>query len=255
MTTDHKSLIDNKDDINATSDTSFVHPIAKVSFAENIDNISDCSLNEINAGDTTKGNLKHQRLNENTDENIASMPKRSSRARSTSIVVINTLRYKVSIVFVVFFTIGCCLIPIILYNISETGGNNVTDHGYSHEINISSAKVCYKHIHLHLSHVAIYPKQVTLYMYNNIIYCFDTSDQSVHLHISWLNVIKLDSFADLAWYNLDISLQPQHSLVYFFDVISSLHYDVCKFTILLLYGFGYVKNIFIPGMLINSNIL
>ena len=180
MSIDHKSLIDNKDDINATSDISFVYPIAKVSFAENTINISDCSLDEINGDDTTKGNLKRQRSSGNTDESIASMP---SRTRSTSIVVINTLRYKVLIVFLVLCIIGSFLIPIILYSISGTGSNNVTDHEYSHEINISSAKVCYKHIHLHLSHV--YTHSRLLYSCTIILrtcsYHFDTSDQRVLL--------------------------------------------------------------------------
>ena len=153
MITDHESLTDNKDNINTTPDISFVYPIAEVSFAENTSNIPNCSLNEVNGDDTTKGNLERQRSNGNTDESIASMP---SRTHSTSIVAINTLRYKVLIVFLVFCIIGSCLILIILYSISGTGGNNSANHAYSHEINISSAKVCYKHMHLHLSHVTMY---------------------------------------------------------------------------------------------------
>lgn len=45
------------------------------------------------------------------------------------------------------------------------------------------------------------------------------------------------SFADMAWYNLDMSLATT-----FPHFILSVTLDVCNFTILLLYGFKYARN-------------
>ena len=75
----------------------------------------------------------------------------------------------------------------------------------------------------------------------------------------------LVSFADLAWYNLDISLAT--TLFDIFDVISSLALDVCNFTNLQPYGFRYTKYalmcfrnaknalIYYSGMLLKNSVL
>lgn len=119
---------------------------------ENTNNISEFSIKVISVNKMAKGNLNRQRcisINENTENDISSIPKRLSMKKkmkhnisSTSISVINTVRYKVSIVFVVCCIIGCCLVPIILYNVSQTRDNGTSDPGYSHEKNVSIAKVC-----------------------------------------------------------------------------------------------------------------
>ena len=113
------------------------------------DHISDCSVKAINPDNSINGKLSHQRSVTMNPEDAASTPTSHSVAKrmknnisSASIGVINTLRYKVSVIFVVCCIIGCCLIPIIVYSVYQTTDIDGTD---TECLNNSSTKV--RHVH------------------------------------------------------------------------------------------------------------
>ena len=112
---------------------------------KNANYISDCSIDPENS---MEGKLGHQR-SVTINPDVASTTKSHSVTKrmkpnisSTSIGVINTLRYKVLIGFVMCCITGCCLIPVIMYSAYQTIDNDGTDAGCS---NNASTKVCCMH--------------------------------------------------------------------------------------------------------------
>ena len=142
-----ENLTDTKDDVNTTP---VVSPIAENPNTKMENNSTSDFLalqdNRINSN-TAQDNFNHQKYTsqvEITETNVASMPNSiRQKIRLTSIGIINTLRYKIVLVFAACCIIGCCLMPIILYYVSQTVNNDTTDYEYSHWKNIS-AEVCYK---------------------------------------------------------------------------------------------------------------
>ena len=93
-------------------------------------------------------NPSHQRSLQNgkTENNVVLIPKKFCKVKqyhSTSINLTKrkTLCCKILIVFGIFFTTGCSLIPIILYYANLAGNNVPIDLEYSQERNTSRAKV------------------------------------------------------------------------------------------------------------------
>ena len=133
-----QDLTDTKDDISTSNDP-----------AVNILGNSNVTF----AMSTNGSNLSHQRSvgsisqNGKTENNVvASTPKNSCKVkqyRSTSVNLTKrkTLCCKMSIVFAIFFTTGCCLIPIIIYYANLAENNVPVDLEYSQERNTSRAKV------------------------------------------------------------------------------------------------------------------
>ena len=120
--------------------------LAECSSRKMDDNIAFASQNKTNPFNTAKSS--HILQSENRENNVTSVPKmltkREKLKHSVSIDYNgNGLYCKMSIVFAICCVIGCCLIPIILYYASQATDrdNAVTDPGYVHEKNISSAAV------------------------------------------------------------------------------------------------------------------
>ena len=91
----------------------------------------------IYAGD----NLSYQKCisqDKSIENNLTLMPKRKKIQSGYA------LCSKVLVIFAVCCIIGCYLIPVILYYVSQTGGSTETDPEFSHEKNTSTAKVCCK---------------------------------------------------------------------------------------------------------------
>ena len=143
--------LDVKCDINTTSDFPNVHQHANVVLADSSngkmdDNIAFVSQNKTNPFNTAKSS--HILQSGNRENNVTSVPKMLTKREKLKHSVSmgyngNGLCCKMSIIFAICCIIGCCLIPIILYYASQATDrdNAVTDPGYSHEKNISSAAV------------------------------------------------------------------------------------------------------------------
>ena len=138
-----------EDDVNTTSDTLVVCPIAKVTFAENLNennnDISDHMVlqsNSINTDNTAT-------QDEITEINASTVPERFSithvqkmkRNTNPARMGVNKAHYKVALVFGMCCVIGCCLMPIILYYVNQTADNAEMGSEYSHGKNVS-VKVC-----------------------------------------------------------------------------------------------------------------
>ena len=153
-----KTSADNEYDVDNTSELSIVCPTVKRTFTHNLKkNCNDISGHLIGNKEINMHSIKGNIIqNENTEINISSIPKRlSTRMKvkvsgTEDVINHNDLCCKISIAIAVFGTIGCCLIPIILYYISQAAdrSNSVTDPGYPYEKNTSAIKVCwiYKNI-------------------------------------------------------------------------------------------------------------
>ena len=151
-----ESLADVECEINTTSDIPIISSIATAeSSNRKIDGIvsdnivSDYSVlqDEVNADNTTRGNLNQQGCisqEKSTENNVVSVPKKFTKRNTakTKSLTCHVLCCKISIVFAMCCVIGCCLIPIIFYYINQATNISVTDPEYSSEKNISSAKVC-----------------------------------------------------------------------------------------------------------------
>ena len=133
----NQDLANTKDDISTSNDPA-------VSMLDN--------SNVAFAMSTNGSNFNHQRSvgnisqNGKTKYNVVSTYKNFSEGkqyRSTSVNLTKrkTLCCKMSIVFAVLFTIGCCLTPIIIYYANLAGNNVPIDPEYSQERNTSRAKV------------------------------------------------------------------------------------------------------------------
>ena len=140
-------------DINTTSNISTVHQNPDVVLVES----SNGKINGIALGskDRTKSSLDYQRCipqNESRENGVTSVPKMSTKRQKLKHSASIDYRYgnglccKMSIVFAICCIIVCWLIPVILYYVSQATDrdNAMADPGYSHEKNISSAKVCSK---------------------------------------------------------------------------------------------------------------
>ena len=159
------SVVNNKDidyDNNSSSDDFAVSIDAssRVNCAEsssrktkNSNDISDYSTKTMNPRSIPKRNRKDSILQNEDEEDIVvsvtkepSIGKRVKQFRSTSIDLIkrNSLCCKVSTAIGLCFAIGFSLMPITVYYIAKIGENVIKDLEYSHDRNISSAKVCYK---------------------------------------------------------------------------------------------------------------
>ena len=163
-----------EDDVNNNLGVPVVHTITRIfvetsnghsittNQMENGSSISDSSaLHDtiINADNTTKDNLNHQRYisqDEGIENNVTSMPIRKKIQRNISSGSLNSrnaLCCKVLVIFGVCCIIGCYLIPITLYYVGQTRDNPETAPEFSHEKNSSTAKVCCKltiYTHLHM---------------------------------------------------------------------------------------------------------
>ena len=127
-----------KDNVNSTLDDASVNIIgnSKVTFAVG----------------SSGNNLSHQKnipQNENTvDTSISKEVFKSKKVRqyrSTSITLTKShaVCCKLSVAFVICCTTRFSLMPIVFYYVSQIGNDVPTDPEYSHERNISTAKVCY----------------------------------------------------------------------------------------------------------------
>ena len=135
-----------EDDVNSTP---VVSPIAENSNTkmENNNNSDYLALQDNRINDNTaQDNLNHQAYTSQakiTETNVASLSNSIKQIRLTNIGIVNTQHYKMALVFAACCIIGCCLMPIILYYVSQTVNNDTTDYEYSHGKNIST-EVCYK---------------------------------------------------------------------------------------------------------------
>ena len=150
-----------EDDIkHTTTDISFTE--SRVSDSEGhiiiddpnqMENISDFSILKDEA--IKARNIEdHQRCNsldENTENYVISLPKhftkrkkmkRSISSRNQGGTTCDTWCSKMLLIFGVCCIIGCFLIPFVAYNVTQTRGRSETEADYSHDKNISSAKVC-----------------------------------------------------------------------------------------------------------------
>ena len=112
---------------------------------ENSSNISGLNDETIEAGNTAKGNLDHQR-HESTKYDITSIPKILSKEISSVNLgksYLNSLRCKLSIMFGICCIIGCYIMPIILFYASRTSNNPEMHYEYLNRKNTSSSKVLY----------------------------------------------------------------------------------------------------------------
>ena len=138
-------------DINITLDIPTVYQHANGVLVKNSnrkmdDNIEFVSQNTINSHNTAKSSQISQ--DESREDDVTSVPKMVTKMETLKHPASNKYQYndlccKISIVFAICWIIGCCLIPVILFYASQATDRDyaVTDPGYSHEKNISSATV------------------------------------------------------------------------------------------------------------------
>ena len=152
-----QSLSDLECGINNTSDNPDMGTSGKmkVTFTAGVNGNMTHSINNIsnevvNTTNTARSSLGHPRSilqNKSTGGNVASNleNRRVEQYDSTSADLNknNALCCKLSIVFVMSCIIGCSLMPIAFYYVTQLGEKKITHLEYSHEKNTSSAKVCY----------------------------------------------------------------------------------------------------------------
>ena len=160
MNTEHSAIKENtNDDVNGNLDLPVIHinhaVAANLDQMENNYNSTDETVKTQNAA--ANSNLNPQRCfsigAESTENDVVSMTKILSIKRkmkqnisSASMGVVNVLRYKVLIAFIMCCIIGCYLTPIILYYVYETRDNAEIDPESNATIaNTSNAKVCCLH--------------------------------------------------------------------------------------------------------------
>ena len=124
--------------------------MAKINFAEtsnkqmkNASDVSDCSIDPDNSMEDKLGHQSSVIMNPDvasTSKSHSVKKRMKYNISSTSIGVINTLRYKVLIGFVMCCITGCCLIPIITYSVYQIIDNDGTDAERSKN---PSTKVCF----------------------------------------------------------------------------------------------------------------
>ena len=130
--------------INAASEISFARPVSRLSFTENSKEYDNDILGlQINDDSIDKSAPNYQRsiLKHNIENSMTRIKTESSA--STDAINRKGLYCKIAIVFGMCGTIGCCLIPIILFYATQATSreNSITDPGYSSGKNISSAQV------------------------------------------------------------------------------------------------------------------
>ena len=142
-------------DVNTPSNIYTVYQNTEVVLVES----SSGKMNDIALGlqDRTKSSLDYQRCisqDESRESSVTSEPKMITKkeklkhSASIEYQYSNRLCCKMSIFFAICCIIGCWLIPVIFYYASQATNRDytVTDPGYSHEKNISRAKVCGKKV-------------------------------------------------------------------------------------------------------------
>ena len=147
-----QSLSDLVCDISNTSDNPDMNTSGKmkvtltVSVNRNMTH-SNISNKIINTDNDARSTLDHPRsiLQNKSTEILILENKKAEQYDSTSTDLNknNTLCCKMSIVFAMFCIIGCFLMPIVLYYVTQLGEKEVTHLEYSYNRNSSSAKVCY----------------------------------------------------------------------------------------------------------------
>ena len=147
-----------EDDASVISEIPVVHSISKINSAESLnrelDDSNDFSAVKdegINAHNTTQDYLKHHAYISNPEKDGASRPQILPKRQKSNISLartngVSTLRCKVLLVFAICCTIGCCLMPIILYYVGQAKSHVATaDPEYSHRKN-DSAEVSYVYL-------------------------------------------------------------------------------------------------------------
>ena len=116
----------------------------------NMTHSNNISNKVVNTTNTARSSLGHPRSilqNKSTGSNVASnLESRRAEQYDTTSADLNKNNAhccKLSIVFVMFCIIGCSLMPIAFYYVSQLGEKEITHLEYSHKKNTSSAKVCY----------------------------------------------------------------------------------------------------------------
>ena len=168
----HESLAVAECDINTTSNISTMCQNADVVLVEN----SNGKINGIALGSQDRTNQRYILQDESRENSVISVPKVITKRQKLKYSATidyrngNGLCCKMSIVFAICCIIGCWLIPVILYYVSQATDrdNAETDPGYSHEKNISSAKVCGKSLITRntFAYMHSYVTYTTVYIYS-----------------------------------------------------------------------------------------
>ena len=131
--------------VNAASE---IPRVSRLSFTENSkkhnNDILGLQNKGINGDSIAESDPNHQRFISKYEDMENSMTRmKMESSASMDAINRNGKCCKIAIVFGMCGTIGCCLIPIILFYATQATSreNSITDPGYSFEKNISSAQV------------------------------------------------------------------------------------------------------------------
>ena len=154
-----QGLSDLECDISNTSDNLDVNTSGKmkVTFTVGVNgnmthsNISNKIINTDNDARSSLGHPRSILQNKSTEDNVASFLENKKAEQfdsaSADLKKTNALCCKMSIVFAMFCIIGCSLMPIVFYYVSQLAEKEITHLEYSHDRNTSSAKVRYTSTH------------------------------------------------------------------------------------------------------------